>query len=100
MSSASRRLACRKGDFDDAVKVANALLMFPTRTRAPGQCPEVQAMLQGFCWTEATFQDDLASRNSHLAGKVKVLLPPLHAQWVREQAIAARHKFDRGAFRV
>ena len=55
-----------------AMQVANALLMFPTRTRAPGQYPEVQAVLQGYCWSEATFHEDLAQRNLHLSGRVKV----------------------------
>jgi len=54
------------------MQVANAVFMMP---RAEGDShPVIQAMLQGFSWSEKHRQADLASRNAYIASQGKV--PP------------------------
>ena len=47
------------------------LFMFPVPPSKDS--PGVQTLLQGFSWSEATRQDDLAQRNALLALHVKVI---------------------------
>ncbi|BDA45987.1 probable lipase at C-terminar half [Coccomyxa sp. Obi] len=49
--------------------VANVLFMFPVP--ASKDTPGVQTLLQGFCWSEATREADLAQRNELLALHVR-----------------------------
>ena len=51
-------------------QVANVLFMFPVP--ATKDSPGVQTLLQGFSWSEATREADLAQRNALLALHVKV----------------------------
>jgi hypothetical protein len=51
-------------------QVANALFMFPMPATKAN--PGVQTLRQGFSWSEATREADLAQRNSLLCMHVKV----------------------------